>query len=139
VTDAPLTPESAKAIADQVIEQEVVPKKIPAIEDIEGQTAALGGALSAALLTCTDKPIHTLAPIVGDLAHQLVALGIRQTDCIDPSAWNVPTWVVDGMRQKSVKLPDPPQHTTAPPVVVRTGTAPPCPKHIPDAARAVRR
>lgn len=137
--DAPLTPESAKAIADQVIEQEVVPKKIPAFDDIEGQTAALGGALASALLTATEMPLHMLQPVIGDLAHQLVALGIRQTDCIDPSALHAPAWITDGVRKQSVKLPEPPQHTTANPFVARTASAPPCPKKIPTAARAVRR
>src|SRR6202008_1745431 len=73
-----ITPQGAKAIADKVIESNVIPKKIPAHDDIDAQTKAVGGALASALLTATEMPIHVLAPVVGDLAAQLVALGIRQ-------------------------------------------------------------
>ena len=81
-----LTPESAKALADHVIESTVIPKTVPALDDIDGQTQALGGALASALLTATEMPLHMLQPVVGDLAAQLVALGIRQTDLVDPEA-----------------------------------------------------
>lgn len=134
-----LTPESAKALADKTIESAVIPKKIPAADDIDGQTKAVGGALASALLTATEMPLHLLQPVVGDLAAQLVALGIRQTDLIDPQAVHAPAWITDGVRQKSVKLPDPPKHTEAEPVVARTAVAPKCPKRVPNSARAVRR
>ncbi len=134
-----LTPEDAKALADKVIDKNVVPKKIPAADDIEGQTIALVGALSSALLTATEMPLHMLQPVVRDLAEQLVALGIRQTDLVDPDAIHAPAWITDGVRQESIKLPDPPQHTEAEPVVERTATAPACPKRVAKAARAVRR
>lgn len=134
-----LTPESAKALADKTIESAVIPKKIPAADDIDAQTKAVGGALASALLTATEIPLHLLQPVVGDLADQLVALGIRQTDLIDPQAIHAPAWITDGVRQKSVKLPDPPKPTEADPVVERTAVAPKCPKRIPNHARAVRR
>lgn len=127
-----------KAIADKVIDKTVIPKKIPAVDDIDGQTKALGGALASALLTATEMPLHMLQPVVADLAAQLVALGIRQTEHIDPDAVHAPAWVTDGVRQESVKLPDPPQHTEGEPVVARTATAPTCPKKLAKAARAVR-
>lgn len=133
-----LTPEAAKALADKVIESQVVPKKIPACDDIDGQIKAIGGALASALLTATEMPLHMLQPVVGDLAAQLVALGVRQTEHVDPAALHAPTWITDGVRQQSVKLPDPPQPTEAEPVVVRTAEAPKCPKRISKAARAVR-
>ena len=133
-----LTPESAKALADQVIESSVVPKKLPAMDDIEGQTKALGGALASALLTATEMPLHLLQPVVGDLAAQLVALGIRQTDLINPEAIHAPAWVTDGVRQESVTLPDPPQHIDGEAFVVRTEEAPPVPEVIEQAACAVR-
>ena len=133
-----MTPEAAKALADKAIEQNVVPKKIPAADDIDGQTKAIGGALASALLTATEMPWHVLQPVVGDLAAQLVALGIRQTEHIDPAALHVPAWITDGVKQQSVKIPDPPQHTEAAPVVIRTATAPQPPKRIAKAARAVR-
>jgi hypothetical protein len=140
VTEKPrLTPESAKAIADKVIESKGVPKKIPHVTDIEEQTKALGGALASALLTATEIPIHVLQPVVGDLAAQLVALGIRQTEHIDPDAIHAPAWITDGMRQQSIKVPEQPQHTEAEPVVARTDEAPPPPKRIAKHARAVRR
>lgn len=135
----PLTPESAKALADKVIEETFVPKKIPAVDDIDAQTKAVGGALASALLTATEMPIGTLQPIVGDLAAQLVALGIRQTEHVDPGALHAPAWITDGVRQESVKLPEPPQHTEAEPVVTRTATAPAPPSRIPKKAMAVRR
>lgn len=116
-----------------------VPKKIPAADDIDGQTKAVGGALASALLTATEMPIHVLQPVVGDLAAQLVALGIRQTDNIDPTAVHAPAWITDGIRQESIKLPEQPSPTEAQPFVALTTTADDVPKRIPAAARAVRR
>jgi hypothetical protein len=139
MSEARLTPESAKALADKVIDETVVPKKIPAVDDIDGQTAALGGALASALLTATEMPIHMLQPVVADLAAQLVALGVRQTEHIDPAAVHAPAWITDGVRQESIKLPEQPRHTEAEPVVARTATAPACPTRIAKKARAVRR
>lgn len=138
-TGTEVTPESAKALADHVIESTVIPKKVPALDDIDGQTQALGGALASALLTATEMPLHMLQPVVGDLAAQLVALGIRQTDLVDPEAVHAPAWITDGIRQESVKLPDPPQHTDGDSFVARTEEAPTAPKRIAKAARAVRR
>jgi hypothetical protein len=134
-----LTPESAKALADKVIDSAVVPKKVPKVEDIDGQTKAVGGALASALLTATEMPLHMLQPVVGDLAAQLVALGIRQTKHVDPQAIHAPHWITDGVRQESIKLPEPPKHTEAAPVVARTAQAPTPPKRIAKHARAVRR
>ncbi|MGE2714188.1 hypothetical protein ACQI4L_09035 [Mycolicibacterium litorale] len=134
-----LTPESAKALADKVIESGVVPKKVPKVDDIDGQTKAVGGALASALLTATEMPLHLLQPVVGDLAAQLVALGIRQTKHVDPEAVHAPAWITDGVRQESVKLPEQPEPTEAEPAEARTAEAPKCPKRIKKAARAVRR
>jgi hypothetical protein len=134
-----MSAEDAKALADKVIDESVIPKKVPAVDDIDAQTKAVGGALASALLTATEMPMHTLQPWVGDLAAQMVALGIRQTEHVDPSAVHAPAWITDGVRQQSVKLPEPPQHTEAAPVVERVATAPKCPKRITKAARAVRR
>lgn len=134
-----LSATSAKAVADKVIEESFVPKKIPAVDNIDAQTKAVGGALASALLTATEMPLHMLQPVVGDLAAQLVALGIRQTKYIDPEAIHAPAWVTDGVRQESIKLPDPPQHTEGAVFVARTAEAPQCPKKIAKHARAVRR
>ena len=133
-----LTPESAKAIADKVIDAGVIPKRIPALDDVDGQTKAIGGALASALLTATEMPLHMLQPVVADLAAQLVALGVRQTELIDPDAIHAPAWITDGVKQESVKLPEPPQHTDAEPYVARTDEAPDVPKRIARSARAVR-
>lgn len=135
----PLDAESAKAVADKVIEETVVPKKIPGIDDIDAQTKAIGGALASALLTATEMPVHVLQPVVGDLAAQLVALGIRQTEHVDPDAIHAPAWITDGVRQESIKLPEQPQHTEAEPFVARVAEAPAPPKKIAKHARAVRR
>ena len=131
--------EDAKILADKVIDAEVIPKKIPAADDIDGQTKAVGGALASALLTATEMPLHVLQPWVAELSAQLVALGIRQTEHIDPEAVHSPAWITDGVRQESIKLPEQPQHTEADPHVELTATAPKCPKRIPKASRAVRR
>jgi len=140
VSEPNLTPEAAKALADNVIDNHVIPKKVPAADDIDGQTKAVGGALASALLTATEMPLHMLQPVVGDLAAQMVALGIRQTQHVDPEAVHAPHWITDGVRQQSVKLPDPPPPPDqAEPVVARTATAPKCPKKIAKHARAVRR
>lgn len=124
--------------ADTVIDAAIVPKKIPAVDDIDGQTKAIGGALASALLTATEMPLHMLQPVVGDLAAQLVALGIRQTEHVDPAAIHAPAWITDGIRQESVKLPDPPQHTDGEPFVARTDVAPEIPAWIAPQERAVR-
>lgn len=134
-----ISPEEAKALADKLVEAEVIPKKIPSAGDIDGQIKALGGALASALLTATEMPLTVLQPWVADLASQLVALGIRQTEHVDPSAVHAPAWITDGVRQESIKLPEQPQHTEADPHVEMTATAPKCPKRIPKASRAVRR
>lgn len=133
----PLTPESASALADKVIESAVVPKKIPDLGDIEGQTKAIGGALASALLTATEMPLHTLQPVVADLAAQLVAFGVRQTDLIDREAIHAPAWITDGVSQKSVKLPEQPKPTEAEPFVAMTAEAPEVPAKIPVKALAV--
>lgn len=134
-----ISPEEANALADKLVESEVIPKKIPAPDDIDGQTKAVGGALASALLTATEMPLTVLQPWVADLAAQMVAIGIRQTEHVDPSAVHAPAWITDGVRQESIKLPEQPQHTEAEPVVEMTATAPKCPKRIPKASRAVRR
>lgn len=134
-----ISPEEAKALADKVVESEFIPKKIPAADDIDAQTKAVGGALASALLTATELPLTVMQPVVADLAAQLVALGIRQTEHIDPTAVHAPAWITDGVRQESIKLPEQPQHTEADPHVEMTATAPKCPNRIPKAARAVRR
>jgi hypothetical protein len=134
-----LTPEHAQAIADKIIGETVVPKKIPALDDIDGQIAAVGAALSDAFMTATDEPLHVLVPVIGPVAAQLVAIGVRQTEHCDAAAVHAPAWVVDGMRAQSVKLPDPPAHTEADPLVAGTATAPECPECIGGHERAVRR
>lgn len=139
MTEPRLTPESAKALADKAIDEQVIPKKIPKVDDIDAQTKAVGGALASALLTATEMPLHVLQPVVGDLAAQLVALGIRQTKHVDPTAIHAPAWVTDGVRQQSVKLPEQPTHTDAEPVVARTDEAPKPPKKIKAHQRAVKR
>jgi hypothetical protein len=139
VVTEPTPAESTKALADQVIESAVIPKKLPAFDDLDGQTKALGGALASALLTATEMPLHMLQPVVGKLAAQLVALGIRQTEFIDPTAIHAPAWITDGIKQESVVLPDPPQHTDGEPFVARTEEAPSEPARIAKASRAVRR
>ena len=117
----------------------IIPKKIPAADDIDGQTRAVGGALASALLTATEMPLHVLQPVVGDLAAQLVALGIRQTEHIDPTAVHAPAWITDGIRQESIKLPPQVSPTEDEPFVALTATADDIPKRIPASARAVRR
>lgn len=133
-----MTPESLNALADSVIEGSVIPKKVPAADDIDGQKAALVGALSSALLTATEMPLHMLQPVVADLAKQLVALGIRQTEHVDPDALHAPAWITDGVRQESIPVPEQPDHTDAEPFTAQVATAPEPPKRIPKAARAVR-
>lgn len=134
-----MTGEDANAAADQVIEETFIPKKIPAVDDVVEQAKAVGGALASSLLTATEVPLHVLQPWVADLAAQMVALGIRQTEHVDPSAVHAPAWITDGVRQESVQVPEQPAHTEAEPFTAQTATAPPCPKRIPRAARAVKR
>lgn len=139
MSDEQLTSEDAKALADKVIDEQFIPKKIPAFDDVDGQTKAVAGALASSLLTATDIPLTTLQPVVADLAKQMVAYGIRQTENVDPAAIHAPAWITDGVRQEAIKLPDPPQHTDGEPYVARTATAPKPPKRMSAKARAVRR
>lgn len=134
-----LTPESAKALADKVMENSFVPKKVPHVEDIDAQIKAVGGALASALLTSTEVPLGVLQPYVADVAAQMVAFGIRQTKHVDPDAVHAPHWITDGVRQECIKLPEQPVHTEAEPVTAMTAEAPKCPKRIKASARAVRK
>lgn len=133
-----LTPESAKALAEKVMDNHFIPKKVPDAEDVDAQTKAVGGALASALLTATEMPLHLLQPVVGELAAQLVALGIRQTKHVDPAAVHAPHWITDGMRQESVKLPEQPNHAEMDPPVARTAEAPRHPGRLEAHARSVR-
>jgi hypothetical protein len=133
-----LTPESAKALADKVMDNHFIPKKVPDAEDVDAQTKAVGGALASALLTATEMPLHLLQPVVGELAAQLVALGIRQTKHVDPAAVHAPHWITDGMRQESVKLPEQPDHAQMDPPEARTAEAPQHPGQLEAHARSVR-
>lgn len=136
---ASITPEAASAVADDVIESAVIPKKIPDVDDIDNQTKALAGALASALLTATEVPLHTLQPVIGALASQMVALGIRQTEHIDPTAIHAPAWITDGIRQESIVVPEQPNHTDErKPFTARTASAPKIPKAITEEARAER-
>ena len=109
---------------------DVIPKKIPAADDIAGQTAAVAGALASALLTATEMPLHMMQPVIGDLAAQLVAFGIRQTDQIDAAAVHAPAWITDGVRQQSMRVPEQMRHTEAKAFVERVSVAPPVPKRL---------
>lgn len=127
-----------EVLTDGVLGNGFVPKKIPAAEDVDAQTKAVGGALASALLTATDMPLTVLQPVVADLAAQLVALGIRQTGHVDPDAVHAPAWITDGVRQESIKLPEQLDHTAEQPAVARTAEAPTPPKRIKTSARARR-
>lgn len=133
-----LTAESAKALADTVIQSATVPKKIPDFGDVEAQTKAMVGGLSSALLTATETPLNLPPPAVGAIAEQLIAYGWRQTEHIDSEAIYAPAWITDGVKQQSMKVPEQPPHTEAEPPEARTAEAPKCPKRIKKAARAVR-
>lgn len=138
MSDEQITPEQAKALADKVIDEQFIPKKVPAFDDIDGQTKAVCATLASALLTATEIPVTVLNDVLGALGEQMVALGVRQTELVDPEAIHAPGWITDGVRQKAIKLPDPPQHTEGEPFVARIATAPAPPKRIAKAARAVQ-
>lgn len=137
--------ETAKALADKLkmiptISRKKTPKakkKAPAVDDIDGQVKAVGAALGDALVTATDTPLTVLTPVVGALASQLVALGIRATKHVDDDAKHAPPWLVQGVREQSQKPKPPTPPVDAPPAAARTAKAPALPKRIP--ARAVRR
>ena len=141
----PLTADAMKAVADRLMQRTdpkkvpIVPKKIPAADDIDGQTKAVGAALADALVTATETPVTVLAPVVGALAAQLVALGVRQTEYVDPDAAHAPSWIVQGMREQSMRVPEQPRPADAPPAAARTAKAPAPPKRLRNTARAVRR
>lgn len=113
-----------------------IPRKIPALDDIEGQVKTLTGALVSALLTATEMPIHMMLDVLDPIAKQLVAFGVRQTDLIDESAVRAPAWVTDGATERAQPVPVQQNHQTAEPFVVRTAQAPPIPKRIPTGMRA---
>lgn len=113
-----------------------VPRHIPDLDDRDGQIKAMTGALASALITATENPIHLLNDVLDPLAKQLVALGIRQTDLIDPDAIHAPTWITDGATQMAQPVPEQPSPQTAEPVVVRTAEAPEIPSKFKAGMRA---
>lgn len=137
----PFNLQPVKSVADKVISETVIPKKIPAVDDIEGQTKMIVGALSSALLNlaASDMPLSIPPPVIGQIAAQLVTFGLRQTEHYDPDAVRGPAWITDGVRQQSMTVPDPPRHTAAAPMVEMTDTASEPPVVIAARERAVRR
>lgn len=114
------------------------PSKVPALDDVEGQKAALLGALSSAMITSTDVPTMALAPMLQPIADQLHAYGVRQTDDVAPDAVHAPSWLREGVKAQAQPVPEPVDMHTAEPEVMRAAEAPPIPKKIPKAARAVK-
>ena len=136
--DPELTPESAKALADKVIDEHFIPKKVPDVEDDVAQEKAIAGALASSMLTSTDMPLTMLNDYIQPIAKQMRAYGIRQTKHVDREAAHVPHWITDGVRQNTMKVPEQPAHTEDAPVEARTAEAPKPPARIKKAARAVR-
>ncbi len=135
MTKPQLTVEDAKALADKLMQKTnpgkvpKVAKKVPAVDNIDGQIKAVGAALADALVTATEVPLTVLQPVVGALATQLVALGIRQTKHVDENAVHAPAWIVQGMREQSMKpAAELPLPADMPPAVARTAKAPSRPK-----------
>lgn len=120
----------------QDINDITVPRKIPDMDDDEGQVKALVGALASALLTATEMPIHMLTDVLDPLARQMHAFGVRQTDAIDKDAIRAPTWITDGAQQMAQPVPEQQNHQESEPVVVRTTEAPAVPNRLPAGSRA---
>ncbi|WP_234788967.1 hypothetical protein [Mycolicibacterium iranicum] len=133
-----MSPESLTALTESVVEGAAIPKKIPAVDDLDGQRQSVVGALASALLTATEMPVSMSPEVVGLIADQLIAYGVRQTDQIDQNAIHAPAWITDGVRQEAIKQPEQPLPTESEPFTAQTATAPACPKRIAKAARAVR-
>ncbi|MGZ9829854.1 hypothetical protein ACXYTP_23355 [Tsukamurella ocularis] len=112
--------------------------KVPALDDLDGQRAALVGAVSSALLTSSEIPTMTLAPMLQPIVDQLLAYGVRQTDQVDPDAVHAPSWLREGARARAVEVPEQVNHhaVETEEVQARVAVAPPIPKKIPKAARA---
>lgn len=125
-----LTAENAKALADRLMQKTnpgkvpKVAKKVPAVDNIDGQIKAVGAALADALVTATEVPVTVLQPVVGALAAQLVALGVRQTKHVDNDAVHAPAWIVQGMREQSATPTDQMRPADMPPAAARTAKAP---------------
>ncbi|TWS25346.1 hypothetical protein FK268_09135 [Tsukamurella sputi] len=113
-------------------------QKIPDLDDAEGQRAALVGALSSALITSSEIPTMTLAPMLQPIADQLLAYGVRQTDRVDPDAVHAPSWLREGAQARAVEVPEQVNHheVETEELQARVAEAPPIPKKIPKAARA---
>ena len=133
-TSGPLGPNDATEPQDA--STLTVPRNIPPMDDEKGQIKAITGALASALITATDNPIHMLTDVLDPIAKQLVALGVRQTDLIDPDAIHAPTWITDGATQMAQPVPDQPSPQTAEPHVVRTAEAPEIPTKFKAGMRA---
>lgn len=110
--------------------------KVPELDDVDGQITALVGALSSALLTATDVPAMSLAPMLDPIARQLHAYGVRQTEHLDPEAVHAPSWLRDGAAARAMPVPEQPTMQHAEPPVAVVAEAPPIPKKIPAAAMA---
>lgn len=114
--------------------------KVPELDDLEGQRAALVGALSSALITSSEVPTMTLAPMLQPIADQLLAYGVRQTDAIDPDAVHAPSWLREGAQARAVEVPEQVNHhaVETEEVQARVAEAPPIPKKVPKSARAAK-
>lgn len=112
--------------------------KVPALDDTEGQIAAIMGALSSAMLTATEVPAMSLAPMMQPIAEQMHAYGVRQTENIAADAVHAPSWLREGVKAQSQPVPERPNMHAPQREVVCAVEAPPIPKKIPKAARAVR-
>lgn len=134
--DQPFVPGQGHSTDPEDISDIIVPRKIPDLDDKDGQIKALTGALASALLTATEMPIHMLTDVLDPIARQLQAYGVRQTPDIDPAAMHAPAWITDGATQMAQPVPEQQNHQTADPVVVRTAEAPPIPKRFPSGSRA---
>lgn len=120
-----------------------VTRRIPAVDDLDAQIAAVRGALAGAMLTAAEMPLGVLEPYAQAMAERMVkGYGIRQTEHNDPDALPAPAWITSAFAEQTEPTPQeaaslfepPPEQKTA-----RVGQAPPIPKKIPKSARAHRR
>jgi hypothetical protein len=109
-----------------VIDPKSSRRRFPHVDDIDGQTKAVGGALASALLTATEMPLHMLQPVVGIWQPNWWPTASGRPSTSTRRRCTRRHWITDGIRQQSVKLPEQPAHTEAEPVVARTDEAPKC-------------
>lgn len=106
-------------------------KKIPALDDRDGQIEVLTAGLLTCLISGGDQSYPVPLPEVSKIAALAYDCGIRQTaDKAEQINVSLPGWIKEQVREQSEPVPAQPD-LTAPQDTPLVGEAPKPPKRIP--------